>query len=211
MIQAKLNSFGLGWAELIGLITSFLFITGWCYAYAYFDIGLNADWLINLLTTKDLLFNNLRLGVCLIMAFLYFGLEWQENKIYDHKKLFWRANIILAVLVFFWWIRDGISAIWEAVTYLIAFNAIYFIIYHELMLKFIGSLLIFVVIPCINGFIAYDRKIKSDLPVVEIMDETKKWFLFDTYSDQAVLIDSTKKEKNIRIVPISDLVNIKVK
>jgi len=211
MIQARLNTLGLGWAELIGLLTSFLFITGWCYAYGYYDLGLNADWLINLITTKEMLFNNLRLGGCLLIALMYFALEWKGDQKYDHKRLFRLANITLVVAVFFWWKKNGVDAIGEPITYLIAFNAIYFIIYHGFSLKFIGLISIFFVIPSINGIIAYEKKIKSVLPVVEVKDETKKWFLFDTYSDQAVLIDSTKKEKNIRIVPINDLVNIKVK
>ena len=68
MIKDKLDQLGLGAAQIIGLGTAFLFITGVSYYYGYYVVGLKVDWLINLLTTKELLISNIRLGAGFILA-----------------------------------------------------------------------------------------------------------------------------------------------
>lgn len=71
MIKDKLDQLGLGAAQIIGLGTAFLFITGVSYYYGYYVVGLKADWLINLLTTKELLISNIRLGAGFILALMF--------------------------------------------------------------------------------------------------------------------------------------------
>ena len=99
----------------------------------------------------------------------------------------------------------------EGISYLIAFIALFGMFYFKIFVKLICALLILFVVPFLNGITAYENKMKNKFPEVTIKDEKKKWLLFDTYADQVILIDSTKREKNIRIVPINDIENIKVK
>ena len=53
-------SYLIGLLALFGLMY-FKYLGVSCY-YGYYVVGLKADWLINLLTTKELLISNIRLG-----------------------------------------------------------------------------------------------------------------------------------------------------
>lgn len=209
MIQSKLNSWGLGIAELVGIITSFLFITGISYFYAYYAAGLNAAWIINLLTTKELLVSNLRLGVSIIMAFMYLESLFQNDNWMEHiQSLIIGCFMFLAMLIYCY----VNNQMWlEILSYLLTLIAVFLIVKYKLSIKLGGILLIFFAAPFLNGLTAYDKKIESNLPEVSLKDDSKKWYLFDTFSDQAILIDSKNREKNIKILPINDLENIRVK
>lgn len=50
----------------------------------------------------------------------------------------------------------------------------------------------------------------SHLPVASLKDDAKKWYIFDTFSDQVILIDNLKKIENIKVVQVNKLENIKV-
>ena len=61
-----------------------------------------------------------------------------------------------------------------------------------------------------NSYSAYQKKMASHLPVVSLKDDAKKWYIFDTFSDQVILIDNMKKIENIKVVQVNKLENIKV-
>jgi hypothetical protein len=209
MIQARLNTLGLGWAELIGLLTSFLFITGLSYFYGYYNAGLNAGWIINLLTSKELLISNLRLGVVIIMVFMYLESIFDKdsgNKLI--KEFLWGCVAITGILVYFF-IKKGVWI--EGAGYLIALIAIFGLVKWDGAGKWICILLILFIVPYINGITAFQNKVRSNLPEVTLKNEDKQWLLFDTFSDKVVLIDGLKKDKNIRVVSINDLENVRVK
>lgn len=209
MIQDKIKKLGIGIAEFIGIATSFLFITGVSYFYGYYDAGLNADWIINLLTTKELLISNIRLGAIVILVFMYLEALFDPTVNTNPAKQFVIGFIALTSLCI---LSVYFNRGWvEGISYLIAFIAIFGMFYFKIFGKLICALLILLVVPFLNGITAYENKMKNKFPEVTIKDEKKKWLLFDTYTDQAILIDSIKKEKNIRVVPINDLENIKVR
>lgn len=210
MIQEKFKSLGVGWAELLGIVTSFLFITGISYYYGYYDAGLNANWIINLLTTKELLISNVRLGVCVILAFMFLESIFDKNS----KNFNVQAAVLIGVLFFVVLLIYSIyeNGVWtEILSYLIALISIYGLIFFKIYWKLVSVLLIIFVVPFLNGLTAYEKKVRSDLPELSLKNDKKKWYLFDTFSDQAIIIDSTKKSKNIKIVPVNELENIKVR
>jgi hypothetical protein len=211
MIQERLKSLGVGWVELIGIVTSFLFITGVSYYYGYYAAGLNSDWIINLLTTKELLISNIRLGAGVIVALMYFDTLFDKKSPSSPKKVLVIGNVVLITLLISWAVYKGSNTIWESLSYLVVFNALYGLIYYEFLGKMICISLILFVAPFINGISAFYKKTNSNLPIVTLKDDKKQWYLFDTFSDQAILIDSVKKEKNIKIVAINELNNIRVK
>lgn len=211
MIQERLKSLGVGWVELIGIVTSFLFITGVSYYYGYYAAGLNSEWIINLLTTKELLISNIRLGAGVIVALMYFDALFDKKSPTSPKKVLVIGNVVLITLLISWAEFKGSNTIWESLSYLVVFNALYGLIYYEFLGKIICISLILFVAPFINGISAFHKKTNSNLPLVTLKDDKKQWYLFDTFSDQAILIDSVKKEKNIKIVAINELNNIRVK
>ncbi|MCT8090683.1 hypothetical protein H0920_10805 [Acinetobacter sp. C_4_1] len=211
MIQERLKSLGVGWVELIGMVTSFLFITGVSYYYGYYEAGLNSDWIINLLTTKELLISNIRLGAGVILALMYFEALFDKQSPISPKKVLIIGNSALITLLIFWAIFKETNTIWESLSYLAVFNALYGIIYYKFLGKMICVSLILFVAPFINGVVAFNKKINSNLPIVTLKEDKTHWYLFDTFSDQAILIDSLKKEKNIKIVAVNELDNIRVK
>lgn len=208
MILEKLKSLGVGIVELIGIATSFLFVTGVAYYYGYYDAGLNANWIINLLTTKELLISNLRLGVAIALAFMYLSTSDLNDKRKIIQTLIFGCSFLGLILIYSILKNDR----WlESLGYFLAFLSIFGIIYSHFFLKIICTLTLVLVIPFLNGVLAYQVKSKSALPIVLLKDQPKKWFLFDTFSDQAILIDSMKKQKTVKVVKINDLQEIKVR
>ena len=209
MIQDKIKNLGIGIAEFIGLATSFLLITGVSYFYGYYDAGLNADWVINLLTTKELLISNIRLGAGVILVFMFLESIFDKDSNNFHIQAFVIGIFFFVALLIYSIIENEVWT--EVLAYLIALISIYGLLFFKPYLKMVSILLIFFAVPFLNGLTAYEKKVRKNLPVVTIKEDKKQWLLFDTFSDQAVVIDSIKKEKNIRIVPINDIENIKVK
>lgn len=209
MIQERFRNLGVGWAEILGVATSFLLVTGMSYFYGYYYLGLNAEWIINLLTTKELLLSNIKLGAGIVMALMIL-----ESFFTNHSKVprFFALSGSCLILLFIM-IKSMIQGeVWiEILSYLIGILAIYGLVYCKYLGKIMSLLFLIFVVPCLNGITAYEKKIRSSLPEVTLKDDKKKWYLFDSYSDQAIVIDSISKSKNIRIVPINDIVNIKVK
>lgn len=205
----KFKNFGIGWAEIIALLTAFLLVTGISYFYAYYGFCLNAEWVINLLTTKELLTSNIKLGACVIMASMYLLPSFLENsKTKPYKELILGCTFFILLLIF----AVSKGDVWyEILAYIITLISIFYFIYGPAVVKVFSVVLILFVVPFINGIHAYTKHIKQPLPEVYIKDDPKKWLLFDTFSNQAVLIDDIKKEKNIRVVPVNDLKNISVK
>lgn len=209
MIQDKIKNLGIGIAEFIGIATSFLLITGVSYFYGYYDAGLNADWVINLLTTKELLISNIRLGAGVILVFMFLESIFDKDSNNFHIQAFVIGIFFFVALLIYSIIENEVWT--EVLAYLIALISIYGLLFFKPYLKMVSILLIFFAVPFLNGLTAYEKKVRKNLPVVTIKEDKKQWLLFDTFSDQAVVIDSIKKEKNIRIVPINDIENIKVK
>lgn len=227
MIQERLKNWGLGFAEIIGIVTSFLFITGVCYFYGYYEAGLNAGWIINLLTTKELLISNLRLGAGVILVFMFLESMFdakpvsliivyestssnknKKKKDVTSKSFIFGILFLICLLIYAFFREKNWS---EVLAYLLLLISVYSLIFYKPIFKMISILLIFFVIPFLNGVSAYYSKVKSEIPEVRLKGDSKKWLLFDTFSNQAILIDSLKKEKNIRVVSITDIENIKVK
>lgn len=209
MISERFNKLGLGWAELIGLATTFLLVTGISYSYGYYAFGLNAEWIINLLTTKELLITNIRFGAYIFASLMFLTSIVEQGTKKDLVLDFICGVVGLLVLLV---VSYELDSEWpDILTILLTLVAVFLLITVPKKFKFYPTLTLIFIIPFCNGLTAYVKKIKSDLPIVIVKEEEKQWQLFDTYSDQAVIIDSIKKEKNIRVVPISDLENIRVR
>lgn len=209
MIQEKFKSLGIGFVELLGIATSFLFVTGVIYYYGYYAAGLNADWIINLLTTKELLISNLRLGAGVFMAFMYLHSLFKVGEKNNHYKDLAVGSSILTLILLITYF-SGRNWI-EALSYLLIFISVFGLIYWKAFFKLICVLIIVFVVPFMNGLTALQNKLKSNLPIVTLKEDHEKWLLFDTLSDKFVLIDSKDNYKNIRIVSTDDIVNIKAR
>lgn len=212
MIQEKFKNLGIGVVEVIGIATSFLFVTGVIYYYGYYAVGLNADWIINLLTTKELLISNLRLGAGAIMAFLYLSSVFDKSVVNENNKHYNELALglgVLSVLVVMSYING--KNWFEYLGYLFIFISIYGLLYFKPFGKLISILVIVFVVPFCNGLTALEYKMKSNLPVVTLKEDQKNWLLFDTFSDKFVLIDSKENYRNIRVVSSDDIENIKSK
>lgn len=207
MIKSKLKDLGV--VELVGIATSFLLITGISYFYAYYAAGLNAAWIINLLTTKELLICNMSLGVGIIIAFIYLEDLFHHDNSVEHFLSFIVGCSVLVAMLIYCYIKNQIWT--EVLSYLTVLISFFLIVKCKFSIKLLGICLIFFMAPFLNGLTAYYKKIESNLPEVSLKDDSKKWYLFDTFSDQAILIDSKNREKNIKILPINDLENIRVK
>lgn len=209
MIQEKFKRLGVGVVEIIGIATSFLLITGVSYYYGYYDSGLNADWMINLLTTKELLISNIRLGGGVILAFMFLESIFDKDSKQYHVKAFVLGIIFLTAMLVYSISKDEVWI--EVLSYLLCLISIYGLIFFKPYGKLVSIALILFIVPFLNGLTAYEKKIRKDLPEITLKEDTKKWLLFDTFSDQAVIIDSLKKEKNIKIVSVNEIENIKLK
>ncbi len=211
MIKDKLDQLGLGAAQIIGLGTAFLFITGVSYYYGYYVVGLKADWLINLLTTKELLISNIRLGAGFILALIFLQeifFSDSKPKGKQHRTFLIGCGVLIAILIVLIW-RDNREWL-QVLSYLIGLLALFGLMYFKYLGRLISILLIFFVVPFLNGYSAYQKKMASHLPVASLKDDAKKWYIFDTFSDQVILIDSMKKIENIKVVQVNKLENIKV-
>ncbi len=211
MIKEKLDKLGLGVAEIIGLGTSFLFITGVSYYYGYFVVGLKADWLINLLTTKELLISNIRLGVCLALALMFLQEVFSSESGTQHKRhraFFMGCVALIAILIFSMW--KNYNSWVQTLSYLLGLIAVFGLFYFKYLGRILSILLLVFVVPFLNGLSAYQKKMASHLPVASLKDDAKQWYIFDAFSDQVILIDSVKKIENIRVVQVNELENIRV-
>lgn len=211
MIKEKLDKSGLGVAEIIGLGTSFLFITGVSYYYGYFVVGLKADWLINLLTTKELLISNIRLGVCLALALVFLQEVFSSESETQHKRhraFFMGCVALIVILIFSMW--KNYNSWVQTLSYLLGLIAVFGLFYFKYLGRILSILLLVFVVPFLNGLSAYQKKISSHLPVASLKDDAQQWYIFDAFSDQVILIDSVKKIENIRVVQVNELENIRV-
>ncbi|QDK98267.1 hypothetical protein FM020_10370 [Acinetobacter tandoii] len=211
MIKEKLDKLGLGVAEIIGLGTSFLFITGVSYYYGYFVVGLKADWLINLLTTKELLISNIRLGVCLALALVFLQEVFSSESETQHKRhraFFMGCVALIVILIFSMW--KNYNSWVQTLSYLLGLIAVFGLFYFKYLGRILSILLLVFVVPFLNGLSAYQKKISSHLPVASLKDDAQQWYIFDAFSDQVILIDSVKKIENIRVVQVNELENIRV-
>lgn len=211
MIKEKLDKLGLGVAEIIGLGTSFLFITGVSYYYGYFVVGLKADWLINLLTTKELLISNIRLGVCLALALMFLQEVFSSESGTQHKRhrtFFMGCVALIVILIFSMW--KNYNSWVQTLSYLLGLIAVFGLFYFKYLGRILSILLLVFVVPFLNGLSAYQKKISSHLPVASLKDDAKQWYIFDAFSDQVILIDNMKKIENIRVVQVNELENIRV-
>lgn len=207
MIQDKFKNLGIGIVELIGIATSFLFITGVVYHYGYYVVGLNAEWIINLLTTKELLISNLRLGASVLIAFMFLNSLFSSEGGRNHLKDLVVGIVMLSGTTVIAYTRERNWV--EALGYLLIFISVFGLIYWKTYWKLVCVLIIVFVVPFMNGVTALQYKLKSNLPVVTLKEDQKKWLLFDTFADKFVLIDSIDDYENIRVVTNEDIVNIK--
>lgn len=178
-------------------------ITGLSYAYGFYGIGLNAEWIINLVSTKDLLIFNIKLGFCLAIALMYFIFEYEHG--FKKERLFRKSNSIFIILLIYMTWKNGYKEAIEYFTYFLSFNALYFICFCKPLLKLVSIVTLFFIVPCLNGFITHHKKISKELPLVEFKSKNEKWYLYDTFSDKAILIDSKSNQRKIKISQINEL------
>ncbi|RJL71622.1 hypothetical protein [Acinetobacter radioresistens] len=204
MIIEKIKNSTL--TDILGCITSILFITGLSYQYGFYGyLGLNAPWVISLLGPKEILIVNIVLFTTYLMALLFLDSLLTKSDL-DFKSLAIPANGCIIGLILFWgYFKDSWTGALFCFIVLLAFNSIISIIKLKIKFKIIGLIISILIIPFLNGVYIYHTHVEKNSLPKAILNNKDIWYLASTYSDKAVLISSMNFKKNIKIVDIKDI------
>ncbi len=195
-------------ADWVLIISSGLLITGLCYQYGYYgDIGLQSSWIINLLSTKELLISNLGLCVLYIIAALYLSSYVEEQTKQRLIELAVVSNLVLISIIIFVVVEDRkIKNIIDCISIFLAFNSFLIVLKQGYYLKIVGIIVLILIIPFIKGVADIQNSFsEKKLHTVKLGKENEEWLLVNTFGDKAVLVDSYESKRKVKVIEIKEL------
>lgn len=201
MIIEKIKSSSL--AELIGALTTILFVIGASYRYGFYsgDV-INEKWLVQLYSPTDLLFANLDIVILYVTSMIYLDHLFTREKSTLGTLIY--GNIVLIIFtIFLYFNAEGYEF---TLAILIGFNAMVAVLKAKYVGKLSGGLALLFLIPYGLGMSDIKKALtKGSLPKVHIENEIKDWRLLEAFSDKAVLINKEVGRNNIKIVELKDI------
>lgn len=195
-------------ADWVVIISSGLLITGLSYQYGYYgEIGLQSSWIINLLSTKELLISNLGLCILYAIAGMYLTSYVEEKTKQKLIEVVVLSNLVLvAITLVVIFENKKIKNIADCISILLAFNAFLIVLKRGYYLKILGVIILLIIIPFINGVADIHHSFsEKQLDSVKIGKSIERWLLVNTFSDKAVLVDSYEKTRKVKVVEIKEL------
>lgn len=197
MIIEKIRSSSL--AEIIGAITTILFVIGASYKYGFYSSEIiNAKWLVQLFSPTDLLFANLEIATLYLTSMIFLDHLFTRNRSAKETLIYGNTTLIaLGLLVYF---KTDSYQIILAVVF--GFNAMILVLKAKYIGKLCGVVTLLFFIPYELGANDLKKAIASNnLPKVYIDNEVKEWRLLEAFSDKAILMNNNR----FKIVEIKDI------
>ena len=197
MIIEKIKSSSL--AEIIGAITTILFVIGASYKYGFYSYELiNGKWLIQIFSPTDLLFANLEIALLYLTSMIYLDHLFTRKKSTKEALILGNTTLItLGLLLYFK--AENYQVFFASI---VGFNAMVGVLKAQYVGKLLGIATLLFFIPYGLGMNDIKRALASNsLPKVYIDNEVKEWRLLEAFSDKAVLIN----KNDFKIVEIKDI------
>lgn len=195
-------------ADWVLIISSSLLITGLCYQFGYYgDMGLQSSWIVNLLSTKELLISNIGMCAIYIVAILYLSSYIEEQKKLRLIELAVLSNAVFIALTVFVVFEDKkIKNIVDCVSIILAFNSILIVLKRGYYLKIVGVFVLLMLIPYMKGAADIQNSLlEKKLNKVSLDKSEEEWLLVNTFGDKVVLVNSYESKRKVKVIEIKEL------
>jgi len=207
MLLEKLKSLSL--VDLLALVTPFIIIMGLINKigiYSHNDV--NAIWFISMFTPVDFMISDLMIYSYFALALIYLEkiiLDKSENQ----EKMLLKSNVMLfsafmGMSIFKFFSGESISPIILFYSYcFLSLNGFGILIISKSMTK-LGGLALILLVPFISGYNHANKISNKGLPIVEL-NKGENWYLLDKHSDKLILINSSTRKNEFKVVEMNEV------